>query len=104
MTPPVGREEVSACRQRLAARYGSPPDVFCYPFGDDSGEAVVWARQAGFAAAVTTRPGVLAQDGDPFLLPRMPAPACAGVAFDEILFSVHRYRAAARGLLKGGAA
>jgi len=103
-SPSCGREEVAACRRRLAERYGEPPAIFCYPFGDASGSAGQWVREAGFQSAVTTVTGVVALDQDPLLIPRVPAPAQAGAAFDDVLFGIFHHRQAVRRLLAGGAA
>ncbi len=88
--------EVAGCRQALAARYGRPPAVFCYPFGDHAGEGPAQARAAGFVGGVTSQAGVVERGGDPFLLPRLPAPPRAGAAFDDLLFGIFRYRHALR--------
>jgi peptidoglycan/xylan/chitin deacetylase (PgdA/CDA1 family) len=91
-----GRAEVRECRELLATRYGQPPAVFCYPFGDSSGGACRWVRDAGFLAAVTTLEGVVTRGVDPYLLPRLPAPRSCGAEFDDRLFGVYRYRLALR--------
>jgi peptidoglycan/xylan/chitin deacetylase (PgdA/CDA1 family) len=101
---PRGKEEVAACRSRLAERYGEPPAIFCYPFGDASGSASRWVREAGFQAAVTTVAGAVGLNQDPMLIPRMPAPAQAGEPFDDVLFGIFHHRQAVRRLLAGGAA
>lgn len=99
-----GREEVGECRRRLAERYGQPPEVFCYPFGDASGAATGWVREAGFHSAVTTVAGAVQSHADPLLIPRVPAPAETGEPFDDVLFGTFHHRLAARRLLMGGAA
>jgi len=99
-----GGEEVAACRGLLAERYGTPPDIFCYPFGDASGQATRWEREAGFQAAVTTVAGTVGIETDPLLIPRVPAPAETGAPFDDVLFGIFNHRLAARRLLTGGAA
>ena len=99
-----GREEVAACRRLLAERYGTPPDIFCYPFGDASGQATRWVREAGFQAAVTTVAGTVGIDTDPLLIPRVSAPAETGAPFDDVLFGIFHHRRVARRLLTGGAA
>jgi hypothetical protein len=93
-----GRREVGECREILAARYGRSPTVFCYPFGDHSGGAPHWVREAGYLAAVTTVPGTVTRGTDPFVLPRLPAPPSSGDEFDDLLFGVFRYRRALRRL------
>ena len=54
--------EVVASRSRLAEELGRTPDVFAYPYGD-AGSAgqrdFDIIREAGFAAAVTTRKGLI---------------------------------------------
>jgi peptidoglycan/xylan/chitin deacetylase (PgdA/CDA1 family) len=98
-----GRAEVAECRAALARRYGGTPEVFCYPFGDDGGDARRWAQEAGYAAAVTSRPGRLRRGADPFRVPRLPAPVLAGDAFADLFLGVFLWRQAARRLAGAGA-
>ncbi|MFQ5670049.1 MAG: polysaccharide deacetylase family protein [Acidobacteriota bacterium] len=94
----TGVAEIGRCRSRLAARYGRPPGVFCYPYGDDGGAAGTWVRQAGFEAAVTSRPGVLNRKASLFHLPRLAAHPTAGRPFVELLCGVFRWRHCVRNL------
>ncbi|MFQ5767589.1 MAG: polysaccharide deacetylase family protein, partial [Acidobacteriota bacterium] len=87
-----GIEEIAGCRQKLEARYGSAPELFCYPYGDHRGDVPAWVRRAGFRAAVTTEEGVVDRGGDPFRLPRVPAPAAVGAVFGDLLYGVFRWR------------
>ena len=96
-----GRAEVGECRELLTKRYGRAPAVFCYPFGDHSGSAPRWVREAGYLAAVTTLPGAVTRGADPCLLPRLPAPRSSGAEFDDLLFGVFRYRRAIRRVVGG---
>jgi peptidoglycan/xylan/chitin deacetylase (PgdA/CDA1 family) len=70
------RSEAVASQSRIAAETGLAPDVFAYPYGD-AGSAgqrdFDLIREAGFAAAVTTRKGVIfsAHKDHPTALPRL---------------------------------
>jgi len=88
----VGRAEIEGCRRELAARYGAPPRVFCYPFGDDSGDAGAWVRAAGFEAALTSRTGVLDRRSDLLHLPRLSSLETAGEPFANLLSGVFLWR------------
>lgn len=88
----TGLAEIKACRQQLATRYGSPPRVFCYPYGDDSGQAGTWVRQAGFEAAVTSHNGIVLQHSDLHHLKRMPGAVTAGPEFADLLAGVFLVR------------
>ncbi len=87
-----GLAEIKGCRQQLATRYGSPPRVFCYPFGDDSGQAGTWVRQARFEAAVTSHNGIVQQDSDIHHLRRLPGAVTAGREFADLLAGVFLVR------------
>jgi peptidoglycan/xylan/chitin deacetylase (PgdA/CDA1 family) len=91
----AGRE-VRGCREVLAARYRRPPELFCYPFGDDGGPGGTSVREAGFTAAVTSRAGVMRRGMDLLHLPRLPMPPSAGRAYDDLLFGIFRWRRALR--------
>lgn len=54
--------EMTESRRRIAEQLGEAPEFFCYPYGgpDAAGpREFALAREAGFAAAVTTRKGVV---------------------------------------------
>jgi peptidoglycan/xylan/chitin deacetylase (PgdA/CDA1 family) len=56
------RHEIAGSKARLEAELGIPIRHFCYPVGDPTSagpRAFALAQQAGFEAAVTTRPGHL---------------------------------------------
>lgn len=93
----TGLAEIKGCRQQLAARYGTPPQVFCYPYGDDSGRSGTWVRQAGFAAAVTSHEGIVERGSDVHHLHRLPGAITAGREFDDLLAGVFLWRRRLRG-------
>lgn len=88
----TGRAEIEGCRRELAARYGAPPRIFCYPFGDDSGAAGAWVKAAGFEAALTSHTGVLRRGNDLFHLPRLSSLETAGAPFADLLSGVFLWR------------
>ena len=56
------REEMAGSKAALEARFSRPVDAFAYPVGDPTSAGpreFALAREAGFACAVTTRPGML---------------------------------------------
>jgi peptidoglycan/xylan/chitin deacetylase (PgdA/CDA1 family) len=56
------RQEMAGSREAIARRLGMTPAHFSYPVGDRGSASLrefTLAAEAGFAAAVTTRPGVL---------------------------------------------
>lgn len=62
--------EVGACADRIEAETGTRPKTFCYPrgrFDERSREAVV---RAGYGLALSTLPGAVSCDDDPFTLRR----------------------------------
>jgi peptidoglycan/xylan/chitin deacetylase (PgdA/CDA1 family) len=74
LEPAEAAWELQASRGVLEARLGRPVTLLAYPFGDPadlSGGIVTAARAAGYAAAVTTIPGVDRGPADPFLLRRI---------------------------------
>jgi peptidoglycan/xylan/chitin deacetylase (PgdA/CDA1 family) len=55
-------EEAIASRERIAGELGKTPRFFAYPYGDETSAGprdFALIREAGFAAAVTTRKGVI---------------------------------------------
>lgn len=68
------RDEIVGSRSDLEAITGRRIELFAYPNGkpgvDYSRESVDIARQAGFAAAVSTAPGAASAGSDLFQLPR----------------------------------
>lgn len=74
LDPAAAREEIEAGKRQLQDILEEEVALFAYPNGkfgrdwDDSHAAMV--RDAGFAAAVTTEPGVSSNDTDQFRVPR----------------------------------
>lgn len=71
---PAAEQEIRLGKDRLEQLLDRPVTLFAYPNGkpvqDFGPEHVQMARRAGFAAAVTTAPGVASRLADPFQLPR----------------------------------
>lgn len=68
--------EMSGSKRRLEEMLGHPSHHFAYPVGDPQAAGIrefALAREAGFATAVTTRPGVLFPEhaAHPWALPRL---------------------------------
>jgi peptidoglycan/xylan/chitin deacetylase (PgdA/CDA1 family) len=65
-------DEIAGSRAALEEKLDRTVDLFSYPNGaNNPGVASVTRRH--YRAAVTTRQGLVAEDSDPFLLPRVPA-------------------------------
>jgi peptidoglycan/xylan/chitin deacetylase (PgdA/CDA1 family) len=72
--PDKRRRELTTCREAIARELGTPPRLFAYPFGGPgfiSQETRQSVMEAGFACAITTLPGVVRRDSDPYSLPRI---------------------------------
>jgi peptidoglycan/xylan/chitin deacetylase (PgdA/CDA1 family) len=67
------RTEVASCRRDLELRLGAPVTTFCYPNGTFDDRVLRATRDAGYAAACTTRTGRNGPGVDPFLLRRVDA-------------------------------
>jgi peptidoglycan/xylan/chitin deacetylase (PgdA/CDA1 family) len=63
--------EVASPRQLLHQRYGVPVNWFCYPLGHYDATVLAAAKAAGYAGAMTAVPGLAAQNGDSYRLPRL---------------------------------
>lgn len=77
----TAREEIVACRDRIAQELGVPPRLFAYPngkLGDHTPVTARLLREAGFAAAVTMSPGFVQPSCNPFTIPRYGAPSTLG--------------------------
>ncbi|MCU4181876.1 polysaccharide deacetylase family protein [Bosea sp. BH3] len=90
----AARSEIVDSRERLEAELGMPIRHFAYPVGDPTSAGpreFTLAREAGFASAVTTRPGHLVPEhaGRPHALPRVS------------LNGLHQNEATLRALLSG---
>lgn len=72
LTESMLQDEIAGSRLALEEKLQRPVDLFSYPNGaNNPGVAGITRRH--YRAAVTTRQGLIVQDGDPFLLPRIPA-------------------------------
>lgn len=74
------RQEVFGCRRDLEERLGRTPGTFCYPFGTYNRAVAELVRQAGYAAACTTRSGLACGNMDPMEYPRVKVAYRDGVA------------------------
>lgn len=63
--------EVAHSLPRLESAGLDAPRAFAYPHGRSNAAVVAAVRDAGFAAAFTTRAGLVRADSDRYLLPRM---------------------------------
>lgn len=70
---PMGeqRAEIAASRAACEALVDGPVPHFAFPFGAYDGRSARLSREAGFASACTTVPGVVGAAPDPFRLPRI---------------------------------
>jgi peptidoglycan/xylan/chitin deacetylase (PgdA/CDA1 family) len=70
----AARDEIATGRSELEAIAGVPVPLFAYPNGkpgtDYTARDVTLVRELGFAAAVTTAPGVATRRADVWQLPR----------------------------------
>ena len=78
-------EEIAGSRRHIESQLDRPVPHFCYPNGRlrDIGPASAAVREAGFATAVTTEPGVNPAGADPFLLRRIGVDASYPPAYFE---------------------
>lgn len=63
--------ELTASRASLEEMLGSPVSSFAYPYGAWDARCAAAVREAGYAAACTTRTGWALRDRDPFILRRL---------------------------------
>ena len=74
LPPAVARCEIEQNRTYLTRLLGSPPTLFAYPngkFGQDyRQEHADMVRETGYAAALSTEPGIARRESDLFHLPR----------------------------------
>lgn len=63
--------ELRGSRESIEEKTGRPCRFLCWPYGRRSPAAVETAKQAGYQAAFTTRPGVVEAGGDPFDIRRI---------------------------------
>lgn len=67
------RRELRDSRARLEEELGRAVDLFCYPNGSYDERVRRETERAGYACAVTTRPGLNERRADPLALRRLPA-------------------------------
>lgn len=93
-------DEIEGGKRRLEAITGRQPQWFAYPYGGRGSfdaRAVDAVRAAGFVGAVTLLPGIVADDSDPYRLPRIPISAANSLAdFKARVEGVQVYLAAER--------
>ena len=65
------QDEVHGCKADLEDRLGSAVTQFCYPYGDVDDRVAAVVREAGYAAATTTRRGRAVAGADLWQLPRV---------------------------------
>ena len=68
------KEEILFSRKRLQEELDAPLDIFAYPNGqpeDITPEIISIIQKAGFRAALTTIPGAIGKNTNPYLLPRI---------------------------------
>jgi len=63
--------DLTAARQMLKSRYGTPVDWFSYPSGDYNPTVTAAVRAAGYVGATTVNPGWASPQQDRFRLPRL---------------------------------
>lgn len=64
-------DEIHGSKAALEDRLGAPVTQFCYPYGDADDRVAGAVREAGFAAATTTRRGRAFAGMDLWQLPRV---------------------------------
>ncbi len=69
--PETAREEIAGSKQDLETRLGRAASAFAYPGGRVSGAVRQWVREAGYACAMTTEPGINRTSDDPYALKRI---------------------------------
>jgi peptidoglycan/xylan/chitin deacetylase (PgdA/CDA1 family) len=65
------RHEIERSRRDCERLTGTVPDAFAYPFGELNEEVVASVRDAGFALACTSEPGLAWVDGEALTTPRI---------------------------------
>jgi|GEM_PF-486548 len=70
--PDEAARELQAAREALEQRLGRKVTALSYPWGSTSVFTPAQAREAGYAYAVTTGPGLAWPHAEAFLLPRIP--------------------------------
>lgn len=83
-------DDLARARARMNAELGQAPELFAWPYGEMSRDAVEAVRQAGFKAAFGQHSGPVWSKSDPFFLPRF--------GLNETYGELERFRLAARSL------
>jgi peptidoglycan/xylan/chitin deacetylase (PgdA/CDA1 family) len=84
----VQRDEIGRSKHDLEEIVGRRVTSFAYPFGGRelySADSVALVKEAGFARACSTSPGVVQRGSDVFQLPRLVVSDCDGAAFEARL-------------------
>jgi glycosyltransferase involved in cell wall biosynthesis len=71
-SPKEAEKEVQESLEELRGRIGNDVPGFAYPWGAWGISSLDRVRHSGYEFAVTTKPGLVEKDSDPFLLPRFP--------------------------------
>jgi L-malate glycosyltransferase len=71
-SPAQAEKEVQESLDELRGRIGNDVPGFAYPWGSWGISVLDRVRHCGYDFAVTTKPGLVGKDSDPFLLPRFP--------------------------------
>lgn len=83
-------DDLTRARARMAVELGQAPELFAWPYGEMSREAMEAVRAAGFKAAFGQHSGPAWSKADPYFLPRF--------ALNETYGELERFRLAARSL------
>jgi peptidoglycan/xylan/chitin deacetylase (PgdA/CDA1 family) len=75
-------DEIGESRRTIAAHVGYVPDMLAYPSGNFDDRVARIVAESGYRAALTTIPGALNADCDPYRLPRI-------AIADDVLSDVH---------------
>lgn len=70
--PRTGRREIEGSREELKTRLGEEPCGFAYPWGALGPATRPQVSEAGYDFAVTVKPGLVTENTDRFLIPRIP--------------------------------
>jgi poly-beta-1,6-N-acetyl-D-glucosamine N-deacetylase len=65
--------DLTLCINQLKTLNAHPIDTFAYPFGLYNSSAIQVLKQVGVHYAFTTKPGMVSQQSDPMILPRINA-------------------------------
>lgn len=71
LSPDELARDLAACQEALSELLGKPVRSFAYPYGLFNDRVKLAVARAGFSAACSTRPGMLAAGADPLAIPRI---------------------------------